>query len=194
MSKKKSLDIYTDIDEIISRKILIAFNRKPLEKSKLFGFVLACNDEFTLIHEFDEGIFRLDGYCIFKNDSVKKYSVYDKDEYFLNEVIKFKNIEPQAVPNVSIENWSEILRTVNEGFSLIRIEQEKIEKESCHIGKLDKLKKKTFSLMEIDTSADWDDAFSYKYDDLTKVGFDGEYENTLILVAENRNKINKEES
>jgi len=190
MSKKKS--IY--IEDIRERKLLIEFNRKPLEKSKLFGFVLICNDEFTLIHEFDVNFFRLDGYCIFKNDSVKKYSVYDKDEYFLNEVIKFKNIDPRPVPNVSIESWSEILRTVNESFPLIRIEREKIDNKSCYIGKLEKLKKKTFSLMEIDSSADWDKSYSYKYDDLTKVGFDSEYENTLIFVAENRDGIKAKES
>jgi hypothetical protein len=190
MSKKKTLYI----EEIIERKLLVEFNRKPLEKSRLFGFVLACNDEFTLIHEFDDGIFRLDGYSIFKNDSVKKYSVYDKDEYFLNEVIKFKNIEPRDVPTVSIESWPEILRTVNESFPLIRIERENIDNKSCYIGKLEKLKKKTFSLMKIDTSANWDNSFRYKYNDLTKVGFDGEYENTLVLVAENRDKINKKES
>lgn len=190
MSKKQSLDI----EEVIERKILVEFNRKPLEKSALFGFVLACNDEFTLIHEFDTDNFRLNGYCIFKNDSVKKFRDYDKDEYFLNEVIALKNIEPQSVPNVSIENWSEILRTVNENFPLLRIEREKLDNKSCYIGKLDKLKKKTFTLMEIDSSAEWDKSYTYKYKDLTKVAFDGEYEKTLIFVAENRDKISEKVS
>jgi hypothetical protein len=183
MSKK-----FINVEEIIEQKLLVEFNRKPLEKLKLFGFVLACNDEFTFIHEFDNQIFRLDGYCIFKNDSVKNYRVYDKDEYFLNEVIRVKNIEPQAVPTISIESWAEILRTVNESFPLIVIEREKIDNQVCYIGKLDELKKKSFSLREINPSADWDKSFSYKYADLTKIGFNGEYENTLILVAEHREK------
>jgi hypothetical protein len=186
MSKQKLLDI----EEIIERKILVEFYRKPLQRTKLFGFVLACNDEFTFVQEFDEQIFRLDGYCIFKNDSVKSWKVYDKDEYFLNEVIRIKNIKPRAVRNVSIESWAEILRTVNESFPLIVIEREKIDNKACYIGKLDKLKKKTFYLKEINPSAEWDDSSGYKYDDLTKVGFDGEYEKTLILVAENRDKTN----
>jgi hypothetical protein len=188
MSKKKS----ADFEKIIERKFLVEFNRKPLEKSKSFGFVLACNDEFTLVHEFDRDSFALNGYCIFRNDSVKKYAVYDDEDYFLNEVIRLKKIEPKPVPEISIENWSSILQTVNANFPLIRFEREKISDKVCFIGKLDKLKKKTFSLRGIDPSADWEGLSSFKYDDLTKVGFDSAYENTLILVAEHRDKTNRE--
>lgn len=194
MSKIKSLEIYIDIEEIIERKILIEFNRKPLDKSMLLGFVLACNDEFTLIHKFDRDLFVLDGYCIFQNDSVKKYAVYDDENYFLNEVIRLKKIKPKPIPDISIKSWPDIIQTVNDNFPLIRIEQEKIHKNECNIGKLEKLKKKSFSLKEVDTSADWyGRPYSYKFKDLTIVGFDGPYENTLALVAENRENSNSKE-
>lgn len=90
MSKKKSNNDSIDIDEIIERKLLVEFNRKPLEESSLFGFVLACNNDFSLVQEFDRDSFVLDGYCVFRNKSVKKYSVYDDENYFLNEVISLK--------------------------------------------------------------------------------------------------------
>jgi len=186
MAKKKLLDI----DEIIKRKLLVEYNRKPFEKPMLFGFVLACNDEFTLIHEFDRSYFRLDGYCIFRNDSVKAYSVYDEESYFLNEVIRFKKIRPKPVAKISIKSWAEILQTVSENFSLIRIEREKINNKACQIGKLKEVKKKSFTLEEVDTHADWDGSFKYKFKDLTKVGFDDLYVNTLALVVESREKQN----
>ncbi len=191
MSKKKSLDITIDIDEIIRQKLLVEFNRKPLETSSLFGFVLACNDGFSLIQEFDRDSFVLDGYCVFRNNSVKKYSIYDDENYFLNEVISLKKIEPKPIVNISIESWTEVLRSVSENFSLIRIEREKIDNEACNIGKLHKLKKKSFVLEEIDSCAEWSGTYDYKFKDLTKVGFDGLYENTLSFVVKNRNKLKK---
>lgn len=191
MLKKKNLDIIVDINEIISRKLLVEFNRKPLETSPLFGFVLACNDDFSLIQEFDRDSFILNGYNVFRNNSVKKYCVYDDENYFLREAISLKKIKPKPVVNISIESWTEVLRSISENYSLIMIEREKLDNEVCNIGKLHKLKKKSFVLEEIDSSAEWSGTYDYKFKDLTKVGFDGLYANTLSFVAENRNKLKK---
>jgi len=190
MSKK----ILSDADEIIKRKLLVEFIRKPLDKFKLFGFILTSNDEFTLISEFDRDLFITDSYCVFRNDSVQKYAVYNNVNYFLNEVIALKKIKPKPAPNVSIENWTEVVRSVAENFPLIVIERENVDNKACNIGKLKKISKKSFTLSEIDGNAEWEDSYSYNFADLTKVRFGGEYENTLALVAENRDKLNKKKS
>lgn len=181
MAKERSLS------EIIQNKWLVEFNRKPFDKSKEYGFVLDCNDDFTLIQLFDYDWFATDGYCVFRNESVKTFRVYDKEEYFLNEVVKSKKIEPKIVPEISIESWETILQTVNDNFNLIVIESELIYKNQCNIGKLKKLGKKSFSLIEIQTDASWDDTpTKYKFKDLTKVYFNRAYENTLWEISENR--------
>jgi hypothetical protein len=157
-----------------------------MDKQSLFGFVLACNDDFTLIQKFDRSLFITDGYCVFHNSSVKGYRVYDNENYLLNEVVRFKKIKPKAIAEISIKNWTEILQIVNEKFPLIVIEREKINNKICNIGKLETVKKKSFTLKEIDADAVWIESFKYKFDDLTKVGFGGLYENTLAFVAEKR--------
>ena len=184
MSKRKSLDI----NEIVKQKWLVEFNRKPLDKDSLFGFVLACNDEFTLVQKFDDGLFVLDGYCVFRNDEIKRFKVYDEDS-FLNEVIKLKKLKPKHIPQVSIESWADILQTSTQLFPLLVVERERIDNKICYIGKLEQLKKKSFSLQAIDTDACWIGSFRYKFKDLTKVSFGGHYENTLALVVENREKL-----
>ncbi len=182
MSKQK----LPDIDEIIDKKWIVEFNRKPLDKQSLFGFILACNDDFTLIQEFDRSLFITDGYRVFRNNSVKGYKVYNDKNYFLNEVIYFKKIKPKPLTGISIENWTEILQTANKKFRLLVIEREKVNNKICNIGKLETVKKKSFTLKEIDADAVWIESFKYKFDDLTKVGFGGHYENTLSLVAGKR--------
>ena len=185
MSKKK----FVDYEEIIEQKYLVEFDRKPFDKAKEFGFVLASNDDFTLIQIFDHDWFAVDGYCVFQNESVKKFYVYDKEEYFLNEVVKLKKIAPKPVPEISIESWESVLQTVNDNFDLISVESELIYKNKCNIGRLEKLDKKSFSLIEIDADADWNDSpTKYKFKDLTKVCFNRAYEKTLWEISESRKK------
>lgn len=176
-----------DINEIIENKWMVEFDRKPFDKSKEFGFILACNDDFTLIQTLDRSWYKLDGYCIFRNDSVKKFLVYDKEEYFLNEVVKIKKLEPTPVPQVSIECWHTILQTVNDNFNLVGIESELIHKNQLNIGTIKEIGKKKFSLIEIDSEAEWDDSpTKYEFKHLTKVCFDSVYNKTLWEVSESR--------
>lgn len=174
--------------DIIENKWLVEFDRKKY-KDKLLGFVLAFSDDFTLIQVFDHDYFNLDGYCIFENDSVKKFRVYDDEEYFLSEVVKKKKLMPKPVSGVSLESWATILQTVNDKFNLVVIESEDIYKNQCNIGRLEKVGKKTFSLTEIYTDAYWDEKpTNYKLKNLTKVSFNNAYENTLWDIAESRKK------
>jgi hypothetical protein len=176
-----------DYEEIIENKWIVEFDRKPFDKHKIFGFVLDFNNDFTLIHLFDRDWFKTDGYCIFQNKSVKKFRVYDKEDCFLNEVIKIKGLEPKPVPEISIESWSTILQTVNDNFDLVVVESELIYKNQCNIGRLEKLGKKGFTLKEINTDASWDDSSEkYKFKDLTKVCFSRAYENMLWEISESR--------
>jgi hypothetical protein len=164
------------VKDIIKNKWIVEFNRKPFDRFRMFGFVLEWTDDFTLIRLFDRDWYKTDGYCIFKNESVKKYWVYDKQEYFLNEVVKVKGIEPVPVPAISIENWPAILKTVNDNFDLVVVESELAYKNQCNIGRLEKLGKNRFSLIEIATDASWDKSpTKYKFKDLTKVCFNRAY-------------------
>lgn len=182
-----------DYEEIIKNKWIVEFNRKPFDRHKLLGFLLDFNDDFTLIQELDNDWYQVDGYYIFQNSSVKSFRVYDKEEYFLNEVVKIKKLKPKPVPKISIESWETILQTVNDNFNLVGIESELIYKDQLNIGRLEKLSKKNFTLKEISPDAFWDDEPSkYKYKHLTVVRFGGAYNNTLWKVSESRKEENKE--
>ena len=176
-----------DYEEIIENKWLVEFDRKHFDKHKNVGFVLDFNDDFTLIQLFDWDWFKTDGYCIFQNKSVNKFRVYDKEDYFLNEVVKFKKIEPKPVPEISIESWATILQTANDNFNLVVVESELIYKNQCNIGKLERINKKDFSLIEISSDATWDNSLEkYEFKHLTKVCFNRAYENMLWEISKIR--------
>ena len=175
-----------DFKEIIENKWLVEFNRKKY-KDKVLGFVLAVNDDFTLIQIFDHNYFKTNGYCVFKNESVKTFRVYDSEEYFLNEVITKEKVKPKPVSKISMESWKTILETVNDNFNLVVVESEKIYKNHCNIGTIKKVSKRTFSLLEILTDASWDKKpTKYELKNLTKVSFNNAYEKTLWEISESR--------
>ena len=58
-----------NIEEIIERQWLIGFERAPFDEGTLLGFILAANDEFTLVNNFDWKC-RLNGYTIIRNKTV----------------------------------------------------------------------------------------------------------------------------
>lgn len=176
------------IDEIISNKWLVEFNRKPLDKYPLYGFIVDFNEDFTLINIFDCDHFILDGYCVFPNADVKNYAVYDDDNYFLSEVIAVKRIVPSPQPKISISSWPEIVESVSESFPLFVVETERLHKNECYIGKLKQIKKKSFELRAIDVDAGWDGIGKYRFDDITMIKFGGHYETALALVNAERER------
>jgi hypothetical protein len=117
---------------------------------------------------------------------VRGYAVYDDENYFLSEVIKYKQISPVPQPSISISSWSDVLSTVSKSFPLIVIDQECIDPDVCYVGKLKEIKRRSFVIRHIDPDAEWDETRSYKFGDLTMLKFGGRYENTLALVNESR--------
>ena len=183
MAKKRS----RNIDEIIKNKWLVEFNRKPLAKHPLYGFVIGCSNEFTLIHQFDRDLFNLDGYCVFPNKDVKNHAVYDDESYFLSEVVRVNKLMPKARSDISIVNWEEVVRTVGNKYRFLVVETERLHKNECYIGEVKEIRKKSFILRAVDTDASWYDTVDkYKYSDLTMIKFGGRYEETLALVNRER--------
>lgn len=176
------------IEEIIEKEWLVKFDRKPMSKDMLYGFILAGNNEFLLLNFFDDNSFNLNGYTVIRHKDIKRFSVYNSEEYFLSKFIELKKIKPKFLSDFSIKNWKDILISAGRQFPLITIHLEKISDKVCYVGSLAATKKKGFSFNEIDSEATWTETFKYKYKDLTKIDFGGIYENALFLVAEQKSK------
>ncbi len=172
--------------EVIDRKLVVEFKRKPLKQKTIFGFMLESNDEFVLIQSFDKQDYTLDGFIVLRWSDIKLYRVYDDAKYYLAEVVKMMNIVPAEKPSISLESWEAILRSANEIFPIVGIHQEHIERGLYWVGKVKQFGKKRYRFNEIDPSANWDRKKTYKYKNLTQVNFDGRYESTLWKVSESR--------
>ncbi len=175
-------------DELINR--VVDFKRPKIDNHDLRGFVLDYSDSLTLLNVLDYD-FNLNGFSVVRNADIAKYKVYDKDDYFLNMALRLKSIKPARKPKIDLMDWASVLQTAQKRFPLITIHREAISNEVCYIGKLISLTEKTFSLFDIDSSANWDRPYRRKLADLTKVDFGGGYEDALWRVAKEENLIPK---
>ena len=53
------------------KKAIIEFDRSPLNRDRLYAFVLGWSDRLTLVQCIDEYIFDVDGYMVFRNADVR---------------------------------------------------------------------------------------------------------------------------
>lgn len=175
-------------DELINR--VVDFKRPKIDNHDLRGFVLDYSDSLTLLNVLDYD-FNLNGFSVVRNADIAKYKVYDKDDYFLNMALRLKSIKPARKPKIDLTDWASVLQTAQKRFPLITIHREAISNKVCYIGKLISVTEKTFSLFDIDSSANWDRPYRRKLADLTKVDFGGGYEDALWRVAKEENLIPK---
>jgi hypothetical protein len=145
--------------------------------------VLAYSETLTLLNVLTDDYF-LNGFAVIRNEDVVCYSPYDSPEYFLNRAVQLKGIKPKRAPKVDISDWTRLLKSANQLFPLITIHRELISPDVCHIGTIQSIRAKTFSLFELDPDAEWDRERQYKFADVTRVDFGGGYEDALWRVAE----------
>jgi hypothetical protein len=168
---------------------LVEFDRSPLTSEILVGFVLDASEALTLLQVFDFD-FTLSGYTVVRNEDVRRYRYLDEPGSFVARALKLQGIKPMPPQGISLDSLPNVLSSASEQYPLITIHREKISDEVCYIGRLVEIKGKTFTLMEIDTDAEWDDKpHRFRLGDVTKVDFGGRYEQALHLVDEENRRL-----
>jgi hypothetical protein len=161
---------------------VVDFKRPKIDDEYLRGFILDYSDTLTLLNVLDSD-FYLNGFTVIRNSDITHYRTYDNEDYFLNRALRLKSIKARRKPAVDLTDWKTLLLSAQKLFPLLTIHREAISNEVCYIGKLVSVTEKTFTLYEIDPSAEWDRPYRRRLSDLTKVDFGGGYEDALWRVA-----------
>ncbi len=179
-------DYVNSFKDIINKQYLVSFDFEPLNDLHTWGFILACNDTFTLINYFSRDTYSLDGYSIFYNDDISEYWVYTEGEDYLEtKYVKLKGIKPQPQPSINLDSLPDILSSISETFPLVKIYRERLSEDITIVGKVIETKDNTFKLLGMRTDAKWKEVPSwFRYADVTRVEFGGNYEEILLTVAE----------
>jgi hypothetical protein len=164
---------------------LVEIARNDLDSGRLSirGFVVAAGAEFLLLHRLSDRL-DLDGYSAVR---IRDITGLERDfprKPFYIKALATKGIRPVVPEGIVLSDAHQLLSSVQERYPLIVIEQERLQPEECVIGRIKLTSENTYALRVISPSATWEvDDRTYRYSEVTRVGFDGEYERTLALVA-----------
>jgi len=162
---------------------LVEFDRKPIDKAILRGFVLGWNDALTLLQVIEDHKFGLNGYAVLQNRDVRRWRGVTADE-FVAKAARLKRLKPVAPTGISIENWRTTFDSAGSKFPLITIHEERLKRGCCDIGKLIRTSQRGVTIRKIDSRARWEDPGTYSFRNVTLVEFGGAYEDLLIRLAE----------
>jgi len=166
----------------LSGFLLLEFDRKPIGRVPLRGFVIEWKADLTLVQIFDNELFVLDGYAVFRNCDVKRWRCIRADE-FLARAAKLKRLRLSAPIGVTIDSMSAALSSAGKSFPLITIHQERINKEVCFVGKYLGTTQRALRILSINPEAQWEAEDVYRPKDITLLEFGGTYEILLNRMA-----------
>ncbi len=161
---------------------LYEFDRPKCEEEFLKGYLLDYSDDWSLVNVSHDDFF-LNGYSIIKNEHIKRYRLLDDYNNFLDRTLKKIGEVPKKPPGIELNSIDDILKTVNKEYPIFTIHREILNKEICHIGSLQRITLKTFTLSLIGPGAKYDGESRIKKNDITRIDFSGNYEKCLWLMA-----------
>ncbi len=114
---------------------------KPFNENHTYGFVLAFNDNFVLIHAINN--FRFDGYIIMPIYAIKKARISEYEVANLH-ILKEEGISKDLGIKypIDLNSWQSIFESIKAHKQFAIVESEQAQVDSFLIGKLEKIGKK----------------------------------------------------
>lgn len=158
--------------------------RKCLEEDGCFdrGYVVDVNEQYVMLHIVDDRV-ELDGYTVLRIDDISNV-VCDFENYrFIEKALAIRKQEPERPALVDIKDMETMLSSIDESFPLMVLHREEMSDDQCWVGELETINDKTFTIREIDPDAKWGGSKRIKFEEVTRIEFDGGYETALAQVA-----------
>lgn len=147
------------------------------------GYPLAIGENLVLLSVLSDRI-DLDGYeVLILGDITSCHAEFPRKAFYL-KALELKGESPTTPADLNLASIWALLDSAQRQFPLLVIHRERLAPGECDIGRLKLTSDDAFAIHYIDPDARWtDDRGHYNYTDVTRVGFGGEYEATLALVA-----------
>ncbi len=161
---------------------LVRIHRKPIDAMHLDAYVLAVSDELALLQPVRDRI-DLDGYDVIRLADVSSVTASPRASFY-EEALALKRMRPTKPKQLSLDNMASLLKSVNEAYPLVVIHRESVTPDSCEIGRVRDISDRTYHLDWINPNASFEkDGRRFRLADITRIQFDGAYENALAMVA-----------
>ena len=163
---------------------LVQVERGRLGVLPLFGYVVGVSPACLLLQRFSERL-DLDGYeAVRLSDVTQLNRTFPRKAFYL-KVVSLRAYRAIAPQGIDLSSMKSLLRSIEQRYPLVVISRERVVPDECEIGRIKLTSETTYALRMITPEATWtNDDQVYRYEDVTRVGFDGAYENTLAQVSD----------
>ncbi len=164
---------------------LIRIEREEFEDglSELDGYVTGVGEELLCMGIVDDRV-RLGGFEILWTGSISSVDAPGPHAEFYEAALRMRGESMAVPPPIELTSIRSALESVAKISPLVVVHREVEEPDVCEIGQLHECRDETFVLREIDPDAKWiEEVAEYRYDEVTRIGFSGDYEGALALVA-----------
>ena len=151
------------------------------------GYALDYSEDWTLIQFVERDIF-INGYAVIRNDTIKRYRLFDDNGGMVHRALRKLKQFPVAPGKIDLTDISSIAEDANRLFPLLVFHRESRWKDECYIGSVASVTAKTITISSIDPAAKHEGSYRMRLADITKIEFDGYYERALWAVANQKTK------
>lgn len=165
------------------RKMVLCY-RTCLDGDDCFdrGYVVDATESYALLHVVDDRI-ELDGYVVLRIEDITEVTCEFASLKFIEKALAIRRMQPERPALVDLTSMESVLRSIDEHFPLLVVHREEVSDDECWIGSLDTVSDKTFTFNAMDPEANWNGAKRFRFEEVTRVEFDGGYETALAQVA-----------
>jgi len=146
------------------------------------GYVVDANDRYVLLHLVSENI-RLDGYVVLRMQDITDVTCDFENYEFIEKALGMRKMEPERPVLVDLNSIETVLRSIEENFRLMVVHRESSDENERFAGMVETIGGKTFTLRAMDEKAKWSGSKRIRFDEVTRIEFDGGYETALAQVA-----------
>jgi hypothetical protein len=173
---------YAKLTQAMQRKTLVKF-WNPYDEGSTQGYVLDIGPRFFLLALIGEDM-RFNGFqCLLLSD-IRRLQVPSKYADFVTAALRKRGESILRKPRIKLNTLPELLESASRLFPLMAIHQERLNPDTCKIGRAIGANKSHEVLLEIGPDALWEEVpTAIPFREITRVDFGGDYEEALYIVG-----------
>ena len=170
------------LSDAMHGKILVKF-WTPYESGSTDGYVLEIGREFFLLGIVSDEI-RFNGFQCMRLSDVRRLKAPAPYSQFNVAALLKRGESIERKPRINLNSLPQLLDSANRLFPLVTIHQERLDPDTCKIGRVVGISKSHVSLLEIGPDAIWEERpTEISLRRITRVDFGGGYEDALHIVG-----------
>ena len=166
---------------------LLRLRRDRFDDSPWYGYMVSESDELLVLQVVSDRYDLLDGYRVLRRSDVSSLEETFERADLIERALRLKGLRPSAPKVIALTSMRAMMEAIQCEYGLLTIQREEVTSDECEIGQVRISSEDTYVLRWLGPEARWEvDDRPFRYRDVTRLEFGGEYERTLLMVAKER--------